>query len=931
MSGPFGSQHWMYASGFYGHTINQSLRFEDGDSPNLTFSPSSSGNRKTWTLSLWVKRANITGAYRPFFSAGTSATSWALMFSNAEELFIQSRSSSSNQFIQKTANLFRDVSAWYHIVYEFDTTQATDTNRSKLYVNGEQITLLQHTTNPIYPSQNTDYHVNNSSLTHYIGYGTTHNGYLDGYLAEVNFIDGIALDADNFGETKNGVWIPKAYSGSYGTYGWHLDFADSSDIGNNANTTDGTNDWSVNNLVASDVVPDSPTNNWSTMNPLDKNSMTVSEGNLKVVPSGDYKAIRGTFGIPTSGKWYFEARILTPGGGNVQDNQIGVVTASNVLTGSSPYPQAFTYGVGYLGLGQINRAGSSSQSSLTAFTAGKILGVAVNVDDDEVQFYLDGSAVGSTEQLVSTTEPNFPFYVGATNRGVIFNFGQDSTFTGAISAGGNADANGIGDFAYAPPANHLALCASNLSDSTLGPNSEEQAEDYFKTVLYAGTGSTQSITGIFQPDFVWIKARDGAGSGRQHMLFDSVRGATKVLRSHLKNSEVTVATSLTSFNSDGFTIGSDSDVNTTSENFVAWNWKAGGATPRKTYKVHVDSDGGQNKYRFRNSADNATFATYAPTVELQEGGTYVFDWSHSTAQGHPIRFSTTSDGTHGGGAEYTTGVVKDDSAYTTTITVASGAPTLYYYCQNHSGMGGQVNTNSTFGSSNFDGTIQSTVSASQKAGFSIVNYTGNGIDGATIGHGLSQAPNLIINKSLDSGVREWWVAGYPTTSIFPFDGSNVRLSETNNMVQSLSAELSLDASVITIVDSGQNNVSSDNRICYCFQNIEGYSKIGSYTGNGSTDGTFVYTGFRPSWVLWKQTTGTTGWFLMDSTRDTENVTNTFIRPNETTPEATAVNSIADFLSNGFKLRGTGGDVNTNTKSYLYIAFAEIPFKYANAR
>ena len=178
-----------------------------------------------------------------------------------------------------------------------------------------------------------------------------------------------------------------------------------------------------------------------------------------------------------------------------------------------------------------------------------------------------------------------------------------------------------------------------------------------------------------------------------------------------------------SFDSDGFTLGTygGGNANQSGETYVAWNWRCGGSTPTKTYKVVVVSDSG-NKYRFRNSADSATFAQSAVTLDLQEGGTYVFDWSDSSAQGHPIRFSTTSDGTHGGGSAYTTGVVNDDSNYKTTITVADSAPTLYYYCSNHSGMGGQINTNTTHGSTNFDGSLLSVVQSNETSGFSISKY-----------------------------------------------------------------------------------------------------------------------------------------------------------------------------------------------------------------
>ena len=233
---------------------------------------------------------------------------------------------------------------------------------------------------------------------------------------------------------------------------------------------------------------------------------------------------------------------------------------------------------------------------------------------------------------------------------------------------------------------------------------------HFQVKLYSGNNTQTSITydgnSNLQPDWIWAKSRSNA---HYHDWRDTSRGLTKRLYSNDTGAEDTKSASYVSFDSNGFTLGNDQQggsnantVNSSSNNYVSWGWKAGGSTPTKTYKVVVVSDSG-NKYRFRNSGDTATFAQSAVTLDLQEGGTYVFDWSDSSAQAHPIRFSLTSGGTHNSGSEYTTGVVKDDSAYKTTITVPSGVSTLYYYCQYHSGMGGQVNTNTEHGQTNFDG------------------------------------------------------------------------------------------------------------------------------------------------------------------------------------------------------------------------------------
>ena len=348
----------------------------------------------------------------------------------------------------------------------------------------------------------------------------------------------------------------------------------------------------------------------------------------------------------------------------------------------------------------------------------------------------------------------------------------------------------------------------------------------------------------------------------------------------------------------------------------------------------MDNDGA-NKYRFRNSANSATFATYAPTIELQEGGTYVFDWSDDgtngavSAQGHPIRFSTTSDGTHGSGSEYTTGVVKDDSAYTTTITVASGAPTLYYYCQNHSGMGGQVNTNDTFGSSHFDGSILSTVSANPKAGFSIVSYTGTGSAG-TVSHGCGAKPTMIMikNRSAD----ENWAVYHVGTASDP---------ETDYMILNTIAAAADSAnwwndtaptdSVFTVGTDHTVNAVGEDYIAYCFADIDGYMKASHYIGNNTFN--FVYTGFRPAFLMLKKTTISTtyGWQIYDTSRSPYNVA---LLPGmwADTGAAEAANTYpVNIHSNGFRLTGAGANQNATGVRYVYFAIADQPVKFSNAR
>jgi len=442
---------------------------------------------------------------------------------------------------------------------------------------------------------------------------------------------------------------------------------------------------------------------------------------------------------------------------------------------------------------------------------------------------------------------------------------------------------------------------------------------FFNTILYTGNDAdNRGITGVnFAPNWVWIKKRNNAAGG---VISDTVRGAGNVLYPSETNAEGSESASFVSFDSDGYTISQDAGVglNVNSHTYVGWNWKAGGSAPAITYVVKVVSDSG-NKYRFDD------FGTSAVTLDLQEGGTYTFDQSDSSNSGHPLRFYTASDKS---GGEYTTGVTTSgtagNSGAKTVITVAASAPTLYYQCSNHAGMGGQANTNSLFGSSNFSGSIQTLVSANNTAGFSIVSYTGTGSN-ATIGHGLGVTPAWILIKG--TSFNEHWQVYHKSlgaTKFIEFSNSNSSTTNSNRF-----NDTEPTSSVFTIGTKDAVSKSSATLIAYCFAEKKGYSKFGSYSGNSNADGVFIYTGFKPRWFLCKSSNAAEGWNIWDSKRSSTGNPLNEILQTDSGAEFTSTDWNIDFVSNGIKMRGSDGGFNYSGYNYIFMAFAESPFTNSN--
>ena len=928
------------ASGAADFEIERSLRFNRPDSTYLTKSLGSTSNRRTFTYSFWVKRTVQNSEQCLIYNGHPSSTPYGeIRFeyqgSNIHELNWYSYDG-SHQFQLRTNRVFRDPSAWYHIVLALDTTQATQSNRAKIYVNGIQETSFKTET---YPSQNTDTGYNVSGNTHSIGgFRNTSNSF-DGYVAEFNFIDGQQLTPSSFAETNSdtGQWVPIDTSGlTFGTNGFRLKFADNSGTtattlgkdssGNGNNFT--PNNFSVAAGVGNDSLEDTPTNNFATLNPLalTATGANISNGNLDYKSDSNYSIAAGNFSLKT-GKWYWEVTITAAmSGSNGQINGIVRGTNPNGNSYVSYDTNGNVFGIGYVYNGSIQGTSpdgstnsASGGSGLASFTNNDVLGFASDIANGTLAIYKNGSLQTTITSLNS--HDWFPAVSGyGTTSTCSLNFGQRA-------------------FAHTPPTGHLALNSQNLSDPTiLLPNK------HFDTVLYTGDGNatgSQSNVLEFQPDWLWTKSRNAAYN---HMLYDAVRGAGNSKGLNLgggaspgaggegTSADNAVYGYLNSFDANGFsyTKGSAGTTyfNQSGINYVNWIWNAGD-TDSATYTVKVVSDSG-NKYRFND------FGTSAVTLDLAEGGTYTFDGSDSSMSGHPFVLGTAANG-----SVYSTGVTYQldgasvtYSAYTSgyssattrklIITVPASAPQLYYWCSIHSGMGGAINTNSTLGSSNFDGSLQATVKANTTAGFSIGTYTAQSSGSATVGHGLGVAPDVVITKSRT--VTSNWYSYHQAIGQdgWIFLNDHAAATTGNSAVWN-------PAPTSSVFTYGSGLVNFGDVVFYAFSEVAGYSKFGSYTGNGNADGPFIFTGFRPAWIMIKRTNSSEGWQIFDNKRSPINEIGDVIEANTNAAAVTSIPNWLDFLSNGIKLRAHYTNGNGSGSTYIYLAFAESPFKNSRAR
>ena len=898
------------------YQIGQSIKFDDNRGAYLNRTPSSAGNRQTWTYSAWFKRGR-TG----FRQQLLNTTSGAYIEFVADNTIRLEEYTGSVQWTLKTDAVYRDNSAWYHIVVAFDSTVSSpSSDRIKIWINGERVTVFSSST---YPALNHNSQMNTAN-EHRIGrYYTSSSDYLDGYLAEVNFIDGSALDHEDFGELDDsGVWRPIKYAGSYTGNSFYLKFVqgalgtDSSGLGNNWTTNElweeiGTPDyagnwigstsgsfysgswenvfngdvtvgsnyvyaynntatltfstpltgvievfgsdggdgsgtsgsislsdsssWSISGVARANAtwhsfgsksnittitvsspggngailgairvdgnllanisakanyvnMADTPTTNWCTLNPLNTGSAyTLVNGNLQFTSTTNWDGTTGTF-VVSSGKWYYE---FTRGSGG--SGLLGWCEPQNYDITTEPGDPANSSVWRYRDDGTKRNGEASGQSYGASWTAvGDVIGCALDLDAGTIAFYKNGTSQGTAYSNLSgkTLVPVIGFY-NCTDASSV-NFGQR-------------------DFEYTPPSGFSAL-----NTRTLPAPSIKDGSDYFQTVLYTGNNSSNKITvadnsgNTWGPDFVWIKPRNNAD---HHRLSDIVRGTLKSLATNLPNAESSITSYLGSFDSDGFTISSNSDGgwNNSSYNYVSWNWDAGGT-----------------------------------------------------------------------------------------------------------------------GSSNNDGSITSTVSANPTAGFSIVTYTGNNSSSATVGHGLNATPAMIILKArAGTNASNNWYVWHQSLSANRNVNLNTTMYErgTDYFSSGIIAAPTNTTNFGFTAGSNLLNVNENNTtyVAYCFAEIESYSKFGSYTGNGDNTGAgpFVYCGFKPAFIVMKAFSAsfTDNWRMYDDKRLGYNPDASVLYPNLINQES--VSDHVDILSNGFKLRSNNN--NGSGVTHIFFAFASNPF------
>ena len=896
--------------GVTGYTIDNSVRFDDASSSYLSRN-FAAGDRKTWTLSFWIKftgKSSNSGQTNLFGVTGADVfTTHRLFIDNTTgRLFFESASATVKL---ETQQVFRDYSAWYHIVLAFDTTQATPSNRQKLYVNGVEAPLATN----LAPNQNIDYGVN-GAVEHQLGrINFSPPRYSNVYIADVHFIDGSALAPTAFGEfdATTGVWNPIEYTGSYPGNSFHLPFS-TNDTGED--TSGNNNDWNISENIAVLTGAYSSALTSATLK-------TVTAGFTKPFNVGRSEGVGGlTFTPPTPIQYTSLVEVY--------DNNN--VTQSRVNSGSFVQHAANAWVTVASGSGTINSMffqRTDNASFDAGFYAIRVDG-RVLYDSNQSDFLKDSPTNGS----------------------------QTDTGVGGEVVGNYATLNPIGGGGGTLANGNLEV-STTVEQASLGTLAMTSGKWYWEVTL---TTSTNPRVGVFNISGSPSDTRLGATANGWALINSPSRvfynGTTTSYGSFSGASGNIVMVAYDAdlgriwYGENGTWLASGNPV--TNSNPSQTSVTGGAIVPASCSgtgsNVH-NFNFGQRPFAYTApSGFKALCTTNLPTPTILDGSDYMdvvlyegngstqtisglnfspdFVWikERNSAENHQLQ-----DIVRGATNRLFSNLTAAESADASSLTSFNSDGFSLGLASNYNGL------NDTYvawtwdaGSStvtNNDGSISSQVRANASAGFSIVTWTGTGSN-STVGHGLGTAPAMYIVKSRTSSLA--WSVYHSAL------GANERLKLSGDTEAQASTtywnNTAPTSTVFSVGTSPAENSSGADRVTYCFAPVAGYSAFGSYVGNVA-DGPFVYTGFRPRWIMIKRTDVSDDWQIRDTTLNTYNPMQKTLFANLPQEEVTLTDRDYDILSNGFKIRGTDIEINASGGTYIYAAFAENPFSIARAR
>lgn len=985
-----------------GYRISRSLRFRSSASAYLSRTPASSGNRQTWTWSAWVKRGTL-GISNTFFTAGYNTAPWFIaQFQADSAIQISVFAGSSNGLI--TNAVFRDPSAFYHIVITFDATQATASNRLKLYVNSVQQTF----SNSNYPAQNTNYQVNNT-VSHTIG---GYSGeYFDGYLAEVNFIDGQALTPSSFGanDPVTGVWGPKKYTGSYsGTNSFYLPFSATATSSYTGNFS-GSNYLNAGTQTALQLTSSTAftIEGWVNFDAVSAQQYLLSNW---VAGGAGYALATGVSGYATNQLCFYDGATWRPLTQTVSANTWYhfAISSSGSASGTYCYLNGVSQTSGFSTNAAINNTTSvfylgSYANSTTAALTGKLSNIRVvkgsNLYPNGTSFSPSVSplsVVTNTQLLTlqnSSIVDNSPNALTITNTGSVttsaatpwsnYIAGQDSSGAGnnwasaninVTSSGTTYDSmidtptpyadggNGRGNYCVINPVGYYGGYATITNGNTrftstnsnwlrcVGTIPVSSGKWYWEITVNNASeqihGAQTTITPTFYSGATnWI-GYDAGGYGYYSSNGNKYNSNVAVAygSSYTTNDVIGVALDLDNgaiyfgkqTGGTGSMVWQNSGVPTSGSSVTgaAYTGLSGTFVPAFALTTvgpatnTCDVNFGQRPFSATIPSGYSALNTQnLPTPTIKNGSahmnvaldtganikttsqalyTYYLEWIKDRANANNNQLADTVRGN-------TAILQSNTTAAETTYTAPTGNSVGWVWNASQASV------------SNTSGSITSTVSANTSAGFSVVAYTGTGAN-ATVGHGLGVAPSMIITK-WRGGANNWAVGHANLTNwnwYLVLNGTAAQAGDATVFPANPTS------SVFSVGTNALTNGSTNGYVAYCFAAVAGYSAFGSYTGNGSTDGPFVYTGFRPRWVMYKRTDAAGyNWTIQDTSTSSYNVNSNYLQPNTSNAEASA--GILDFTSNGIKVRNSDVSVNASGGTYIYAAFAEVPFKFSLGR